>query len=57
MYICKECTENRTYSLFEKLGEDKTVELSAVECLDINLVILCIYRSPESNIDEFLPSL
>jgi hypothetical protein len=39
------------------IAQEKTSELSAVELLDIKGVIVCIYRSPESDIDEFLGEL
>jgi hypothetical protein len=37
--------------------QEKTFELAAAELLDIKVVIVCIYRSPESDIDEFLGKL
>jgi hypothetical protein len=36
------------------IAQEKTFELAAVELLDIKLVIGCIYRSPKSDIEEFL---
>jgi hypothetical protein len=39
------------------MGQEKAFELSAVELLDIKTVILCICRSPECDLDEFLAKL
>jgi hypothetical protein len=39
------------------MGQEMAFELSAVELLDINTIIVCIYRSPESDLDEFLAKL
>jgi hypothetical protein len=39
------------------MGQEKAFELSDVELLDIKTVIVCIYRSPESDLDEFLAKL
>jgi hypothetical protein len=39
------------------IGQEKDFELSAVEFLDIKTVTVCIYRSPESDLDEFLAKL
>jgi exonuclease III len=39
------------------IGQEKDFELSAVELLDIKTVIVSIYRSPESDLDEFLAKL
>jgi hypothetical protein len=38
-------------------GQEKDFELSAVELLYIKTVIVCIYRSPESDLDAFLAKL
>jgi hypothetical protein len=39
------------------IAQEKTFELAAVELLDIKIVIVCIYRSPESDIEVFLNKL
>jgi hypothetical protein len=39
------------------IGKEKIFELSAVELLDIKMVIVCIYRSPESDFNDFLAKL
>jgi hypothetical protein len=40
-----------------EIGHEKDFERSAVEILDIKKVVVCIYRSPESELDEFLAKL
>jgi hypothetical protein len=40
-----------------EIGQEKDFELSAVELLDIKTIIVCIYISPESDLDEFLAKL
>jgi hypothetical protein len=39
------------------IAQEKPFELAAVELLDIKVVVVCIYRSPERDIDEFLGKL
>jgi hypothetical protein len=39
------------------MGQEKAFELSAVELLDIKTVTVCIYRTPENDLDEFLAKL
>jgi hypothetical protein len=39
------------------ITQENTFELAAVELLDMKVVVVCIYRSPESEIDEFLGKL
>jgi len=38
-------------------GCENTFELSAIEFIDFNFVLICTYRSPDSNFDEFLQIL
>jgi hypothetical protein len=40
-----------------EIGQEKVFELSAVELLDIKIVIVCICRSPESDFNDFLAKL
>ena len=39
------------------LGSENTFELSATELTDLNFILICIYRSPDGNFDEFLYKL
>ena len=39
------------------LGSEKNLELSVVELIDLNLILVCIYRSPDGNFYEFLHKL
>jgi hypothetical protein len=57
MYICKRiCTNQRTNCLKE-LCEAKDFEMSIVELLDSNIVLVCIYRSPDGDIHLFLKKI
>jgi hypothetical protein len=38
-------------------GQEKDFELSGVQLLDMKTAIVCIYRSPESDLHEFLAKL
>ena len=40
-----------------RLGCESTFEVSAIELTDFNLIIICIYRSPDGNFAEFLSIL
>jgi len=40
-----------------KLGIEKVFELSAVELSDIDTIVACIFRSPDSDFYEFLHRL
>ena len=48
-------TNNVNY--ITELGSEDNFELSAVELIDFNFTIVCIYRSPNWNVDEFLHKL
>ena len=48
-------TNNVNY--ITELGSENNFELSAVEFIDFNFTIVCIYRSPNGNVDEFLHKL
>lgn len=39
------------------LGCENIFELSTIQLIDFNFVLVCIYRSPDGNFDEFLHSL
>jgi exonuclease III len=53
----REILSARQVHYLNGIAQEKTFELAAVELLDIKVVIVCIYRSPESDIDEFLGKL
>ena len=38
----------------KELGSENNFELSAVEIIDFNFIVVCIYRSPNGKFDEFL---
>jgi hypothetical protein len=49
--------KTRQIHYLSEIGQEKDSELSAVELLGIKKVIVCFYRSPESDLDEFLAKL
>jgi exonuclease III len=53
----REILSARQVHYLNGITQEKTSELVAVELLDIKVVIVCIYRSLESDIDEFLGKL
>jgi hypothetical protein len=53
----KDVLKTKQIHYLHEIGQEKDFELSAVELLDIKMVIVCIYRSPESDLDEFLAKL
>jgi hypothetical protein len=40
-----------------ELGEEKSFELSVTEPVKYAIIVICIYRSPDGNIDTFLNKL
>jgi hypothetical protein len=53
----RDMLRTREVYYLSRITQEKIFELLAVELLDIKVVIVCIYRSPESDIDEFLGKL
>jgi hypothetical protein len=47
----RDMLRTRQVHYLSRIAQEKTFELSAVELLDIIVVIVCIYRSPDSDID------
>jgi exonuclease III len=39
------------------LGREKVFEISAIELVDFKIIVVCIYRSPNSNVANFLELL
>ena len=39
------------------MGEEKSIELSAVEIVEYGIIIICIYRSPDGKINIFFEKL
>jgi hypothetical protein len=48
---------SKEVSWCNKLGSDKVFEISAVELLDFQTILVCIYRSPDSDFCDFLNKL
>jgi len=49
--------ETREVKYLKVLGKEKVFEISAVELSDIDTILACIYRSPDSDFYEFLHKL
>jgi hypothetical protein len=45
--------ENKEVEYLKRLRKEKTFEISAVELSDIDTILTCIYRSPDSDFYEF----
>ena len=41
----------------KEIGSENNFELSAVEIIDFNFIVACIYRSPNGKFEEFLNKL
>jgi uncharacterized protein YcbK (DUF882 family) len=39
------------------LGKDKVFDISAIELVNLKIIVVCIYRSPMSNAETFLELL
>lgn len=55
--LVKENIQTKECNNFQNLNQDKEFELSAIEVENINVVIICIYRTPDSNFQNFLHKL
>jgi exonuclease III len=44
-------------TFLRNLGREKVFEISAIELVDFKILIVCIYRSPNSNVEIFLQLL
>jgi len=53
----KEFIRTKEVVHINRLGCESTFEVSAIELTDFNLIIVCIYRSPDGNFAEFLSRL
>jgi hypothetical protein len=53
----REILSARQVHYLNGIAQEGTSELVAVELLDIKVVVVCIYRSSESDTDEFLGKL
>jgi len=50
-------TETKGIEYLRGLGKEKVFEISAVELSEIDTILACIYRSPDSEFYEFLHKL
>ena len=53
----KNGTRTRELNYLKDLNEEKEFEMSATELVDYGFIILCIYRPPDSNFQNFLKIL
>jgi exonuclease III len=44
-------------TFLKNLGREKVFEISAIELVDFKILVVCIYRSPNSNVEIFLQLL
>jgi hypothetical protein len=53
--------KTRELTFLTNLGREKVFEISAIELVDFKIIVVCIYiyiyRSPNSNVDNFLELL
>jgi hypothetical protein len=40
-------------AFLRNLGREKVIEITAIELVDFKIMIICIYRSPNSNVEIF----
>ena len=50
----KDLIKTKKTEYLQNLGRENTFELSAIELPDFNLILICIYRSPDGVFNEFL---
>jgi hypothetical protein len=53
----KDHMQKKEVNYIKELGSDKNFEVSAVEILNLNTIIVCMYRSPEGGFYEFLAKM
>jgi exonuclease III len=49
--------EAKPYNLFEKLKQEEHFEASIIELTQLNTIIMCVCRTPNSNINIFIETL
>jgi exonuclease III len=49
--------EVKPYNLFESLNQEEHFEASIIERTEFNTIIICIYRTPNSNINIFIDNM
>jgi exonuclease III len=49
--------EAKPYNLFENMNQEEHFEASMVELTKFNTIIMCVYRTPNSNINTFIEIL
>jgi hypothetical protein len=49
--------KTRELTFLTNLGREKVFEISAIELVDFKIIVVCTYRSPNSNVDNFLELL
>ena len=50
----KDLIKTKKTEYLQNFGRENTFELSAIELPDFNLILICIYRSPDGVFNEFL---
>ena len=54
MHLIRNNVETKEVEYLRGLGKEKVFEISAVELSDIDTILACIYRSPDSDFYKFL---
>jgi exonuclease III len=49
--------EAKPYNLFERLNQEEHFEARIVELIQFNTIIICLYRTPISNINLFIDNM
>jgi hypothetical protein len=47
----------KPYNLFDKLNKEEHVEASIIELTQYNTIIICVYRTPNSDINVFIRTM
>lgn len=52
MYLCKRSLETKVND-FHHINEERNFEIMTVEFSDCEIIIICVYRSPDGKFDTF----
>jgi hypothetical protein len=55
--VAKDYMQIKEVNYITELGSNKKFEVSALEILNLNTIIVCMYRSPEGGFYEFLAKM
>jgi hypothetical protein len=49
--------EAKPYNLFDDLNQEEHFEVSIIELIQCSIIIICVYRTPNSNINIFIETM